>query len=172
MVLIKINIAPLGNIDQLLLDEIKKELRKRFKWSVDIIRPLEIPQNIFNKFRNQYESSLILEFLAKQFPDDHVLAVTDADVYTTGLNFIFGQAKLGRAALISTHRLAPTFYKDRINDKLHQERIVKESVHEIGHMLGLQHCREGGCIMSPSGTIRDIDNKSTEFCHMCELQLK
>ena len=155
-----------------MLDNIKRELRKKFKWSVDITNPLEIPQNIFNKFRNQYESSLTLEFLTKQFPDDHVVAITNSDLYIRGLNFIFGQAKIGKAMIVSTHRLAPTFYKDRGNEKLHQDRVLKECVHEIGHMFGLQHCKERGCIMSPSGTIKDIDNKSIEFCHMCELQLK
>lgn len=155
-----------------MLDNIKKELRKKFKWSIDVSNSLEIPNNIFNKFRNQYESTLVLEFLTKQFPDDHVIGITNFDLYTTGLNFIFGQAKLGKAALVSTHRLAPTFYRDRGNEKVYQYRTVKECIHEIGHMFGLQHCKEKGCVMSPSGTLRDIDTKTTDFCHMCELQLK
>lgn len=126
------------------------------------IRP---PEQSFNKFRQQYEANIILDHLEKNF-DEKVLAITDKDIYTSGLNYVFGLAKLkGKAAIVSIFRLMTA------DKELLKERLIKETIHEFGHVLGLQHCKEKGCVMNFSNNIRDIDNKTTEFCHMCQIAL-
>ncbi len=167
--LIRIGIVPLGKgIQPLVLQEIKKELKKTFAVPIEVLEEREIPLAAFNKFRGQYISDLLLEYLDKNI-EQTALAITDADLYTKGMNFIFGQAKLNRAAVISLNRLKPS---DRQANKLLLERAVKESIHEIGHILGLPHCNTKGCVMTFSTTIKAVDEKGKEFCHMCEIQLK
>ena len=72
-------------------------------------------------------------------PGDRVLAVTDVDLFIPVLTFVYGEAQLGgRAAVVSTARLsveprAPT-------TPAVARRLVKETVHELGHTFGLLHC--------------------------------
>jgi archaemetzincin len=168
---IKLKIVPIGNVDQSVLQEIRKKLRERFKIAVEVVDSIEIPQNSFNRFRNQYSGDTILENLEKSF-NDKVIGITNTDIYTDKLNFIFGQAKIkGNVCIVSLFRLHPRFYNQPVNDKVFIERAAKESIHEFGHMIGLQHCKEEGCVMNFSNSIKDVDNKTDKFCYMCELQL-
>jgi len=98
------------------------------------------------------------------------LGVASFDLYVPGMNFVFGEARLlGRVSVISTYRLKPLLSDDYI---LFQERVVKEAVHEIGHMLGMRHCTDHSCVMYFSESIIDTDRKSSEFCRNCRSELK
>jgi len=168
---VRLTIVILGKVDPILVDYVKKGLRAKFKIPVEIGNDIRAPEGSFNRFRQQYESNIILNDLEKNF-DDKVLAITNNDIYTAGLNYVFGLAKLkGKAAIVSTFRLNPEMYNSPANIELLKERLLKESMHEFGHVLGMQHCKEQGCIMNASNNIRDIDNKSLDFCHMCQIEL-
>ncbi len=91
-----------------------------------------------------------------------VVGICDCDAYVEGLNFVFGLAlpELG-VATVYTRRL-------RSRDHgLYSYRLAKEVVHEAGHILGLGHCPEKGCVMSFSNTLDDVDRKSHRFCDKC-----
>ena len=47
------------------------------------------------------------------------------------------------------------------------ERLLKESLHELGHTYGLRHCPDYTCVMSSSNGVERIDLKSAEFCPAC-----
>ena len=99
-----------------------------------------------------------------------MLGVTAIDLYVPGMSFVFGEARCpDRAAVISTRRLKPHHVRDT---KLLGERVHKEAVHEIGHMLGLKHCPNGPCVMYFSEHIRDTDSKNAFFCKECRSELK
>jgi Peptidase family M54 len=51
----------------------------------------------------------------------------------------------------------------RVSELFHK-RLLKESVHEIGHTLLLSHCEDYGCAMSPSHGVEWIGLKSRRFC--------
>jgi archaemetzincin len=78
------------------------------------------------------------------------------------MNYVFGEARCpGRVAVISTYRL-------KTNElKLLEARVVKEAVHETGHMLGLRHCPRPSCVMYFSERLADTDRKMESFCSEC-----
>ena len=52
-----------------------------------------------------------------------------------------------------------------------EERILKETIHELGHTFGLKHCHNN-CVMRFSNSLADTDKKPVKFCASCLKQLK
>ncbi len=128
-------------------------------------------QCAYNGRRRQYDSRIILERLSKALEAlaavDKLLTLVDVDLYTAGLNFVFGQAQcLGRFAVVSTYRLRPEFYGAG-DGAVFVSRVKKEMVHELGHTFGVQHCGDPRCVMFFSNNILDTDRKGDRFCGRC-----
>ncbi len=67
-----------------------------------------IPEEAFQSHRGQYDVGLVLKYLAQlPFPrQSRVLAVTDVDLCTPILTFVYGEAELGLSlAIVSDFRL-------------------------------------------------------------------
>jgi archaemetzincin len=130
-------------------------------------------EEAYNSRRNQYHSTRILALLEGEIERLRVvklLGVADFDLYVPGMNFVFGEARCpGRVGIISTRRLKP-HSPNAIG--LFRERVVKEAVHEIGHMLGLRHCANELCTMHFSERLLDTDRKRAELCGDCNSKLK
>lgn len=167
--------------------EIPKEFIQKLAWEIKItyssiiekciIGPdIGVPPLAYNKTRRQYDADMILDrVLYRILEDCKVLVVLDVDLYTPShdLNFIFGQAQLGgMVALVSIHRLNPKFYREKDDDRLFLERIIKEAVHEVGHALGLGHCINTACVMCFSNNISDVDRKGASPCEICQGKLQ
>jgi predicted Zn-dependent protease len=100
------------------------------------------------------------------------LVVTEVDLFIPMLSFIYGQAQLGGpAAIVSLARLRQEFYDLPADAGLLGERARKESLHELGHTLGLVHCHDAGCVMSLATNIRQVDLKSGDYCRLCRALL-
>ena len=167
-----LKIVPLGEIDQEIIDFIENEIKKTFKLTVDSLFPREIPEEAYNPFRMQYDATKILIWLRNKFTSK-VLGIIEKDIYADNLNFIFGEAEFnGKIAVVSLARLNPEFYREKFDEKLFKERIVKEVFHELGHLFGLEHCKNPKCVMSFSNTILDVDRKSKYFCESCKKKLQ
>lgn len=101
-----------------------------------------------------------------------MLALTDVDLFTPGLNFVFGQAQCpGKIALVSIYRLDPAKYGALPNPTLLLERATKEAIHELGHTFGLRHCLNPRCVMAFSNSIIEVDEKTAKFCARCKSRL-
>jgi len=132
---------------------------------------MPIPKEAYNQERRQYHSTRILakmiEYVEKS-DIDSVLGVTTVDLYVPSLNFVFGEAHCpGKVAIISLFRLTPEFYGQSADKQLFYERAVKEAVHEVGHTMGLGHCKNSSCVMFFSNSILDTDRKESTFCEKC-----
>lgn len=119
-----------------------------------------------NRIRGQVNAARFLESIGTApRGDDLMLLVIAEDIYIDGFNFCFGLA-YGRSAVVSVYRLRS---RDR---QLYLSRVRKEVVHEVGHMLGLRHCRDPGCVMFFSNSIEDTDRKGEALCRRCAASLQ
>jgi archaemetzincin len=134
------------------------------------------PPSAYNSVRRQYISDIILRLVeeaVEHFGYDAGLGVAGFDAYTPGLNFVFGQALLGRGvAVVYTPRLRQEFYGLQPDPQLYRERLLKEAMHELGHALGLEHCPIPGCVMNFSNSIVEVDAKKPAYCRSCSRKLR
>lgn len=168
-----IEIIQFGDIDAHLLQNMCREVEIVFGECAVSGKKLQVPKEYFDEKRKQYDSKYFLEVLtehAKNSNAEKILGITDEDLFTPGLNFIFGQAYMnGRICIISMHRLNPRFYRARENGALLLERCTKEALHELGHCFGLEHCSDRRCVMVFSNSITDVDKKTKKFCEKCRI---
>lgn len=152
---------------------IAEALRTAYRKEVEIeFFPNLISEEFFNVGRGQYDAWKIVQYYRRIFHDDvYTLLVTDKDLYAAGLNFVFGLAWRG-VAVISTHRLRQEFYGYPPNRELFLKRVVKEAVHEAGHLHGLTHCSDKSCVMAFSNSIIDTDRKTHRLCKKCLAKLR
>jgi len=156
------------------LDYLASQMPQIFSCSIEIRKPLPKPEYAYNRGRNQYYADLILEKLQRGDwkEGEKMLGIVDLDLYTPGLNFIFGEASLnGKVAIIALPRLRQEFYGLPDDKDLYYERALKEAVHELGHTFGLNHCKNKKCVMYFSNSLYDTDRKGKEFCRDCRKKL-
>jgi archaemetzincin len=93
----------------------------------------------------------------------------DVDLFIPVLTFVFGEAQLnGSCAVVSTARLKHEFYGLPADDGQFVHRVEKEVIHELGHTLGLYHCRNFECVMRSSTYVEEIDLKKARMCIDCK----
>jgi predicted Zn-dependent protease len=105
-----------------------------------------------------------------------IIALTDLPIYSSSddnILFLFGETHLKhRCGVISTLKLKEQFYDRQKDNLLFEQRVIKETVHEIGHLLiGFTHCDEESCVMRFSKDIDGIDKKSYYLCETCKSKL-
>jgi archaemetzincin len=171
---LKIKLVSVGTLPPPLLSFLQEGLARELSADVRMAENLPLPASC-PEGRRQYPGEPFLQTLvaARQSGDEVILGVTGVDLFVSGLNFVFGLADpCSRVAVISLARLYPEFYGQPRNPQLFKERVLKEAVHEIGHILGLGHCLDPACIMFFSNTLTDTDRKGPGFCKLCRERLK
>jgi len=128
-------------------------------------------QFAFDNRRNQWDSFKLLEWILDNFNPTRgtkILGILDVDAYSAGFDFVFGEAFYrGRVAAVYLARLRQEFYGLDPNPSLFYGRLVKEAIHELGHVFGLRHCKNSRCVMHFSTSLLDIDTKRKNFCSDC-----
>lgn len=160
-------------MDRILAGELQQMVRRLvdlcpFKFKA--IDGLESPSSAYEPGRSQYQVTKILEKLLGVMPVDalKLVGITDLDLCTPVLTFVFGAAQLdGRVAVVSRRRLKPEFYGLPEDQELMTIRLTKEFLHELGHCFGLVHCEDPGCVMFFSNSVLIIDYKEERFCKSC-----
>jgi archaemetzincin len=174
-VLVQIAVVPVGSFPIDLAIEIAAGIKERVPIPVEVqvsTWRLTPPLTLYSWSRMQFRARELLEYIASRVPGLRppkrlALGLSEADAYISGLNFVFGLASppLG-AAIVFTARLKTE------NIALYKSRLLKESLHEIGHLLGLEHCPTPGCVMNFSNSVTDVDRKSDSFCERCRVKLR
>jgi archaemetzincin len=175
----KIGILSIGKVDSQIIERIRESLNTIFPKTTlaPMTKPLPTPEEAYDEKRQQYNTDIMLDRIRnhteKEKNLDKILAIADCDIFAPRLSFVFGKAEYpGKIALISLHRLRQEFYGKNPNTELFLERSVKESVHELGHTLGLRHCPNPFCVMYFSNSIFETDRKQSLFCSKCYTRIE
>ena len=64
------------------------------------------------------------------------------------------------------------FYGLDRDDALLSQRLLKESVHEIGHTFDLHHCQDYRCAMASAHAVEWIDLRESAFSESCRSQVE
>jgi len=163
-------LVAIGELDQKVIKILKEDLNKLFGKQVWIGKGMPEPYYAFNKKREQYLSTMILNALMNEkeyTPFEKILGIVDHDLYVPELNFVFGEASQ-RVAVISLTRLRQEFYNLPQDQSLFHKRALTEAVHELGHTYRLGHCGNSRCVMFFSNSLIDTDRKGFEFCPKCK----
>ena len=171
----KIILIPLTRINSHILKILKQSLEQTFNCPAEIKAQISSLDYAYEPKRKQYLAPLLLSTLRgfKMEPGDRCLGIVDVDLYSSGLNFVFGEADVGSAvAIISLYRLRQECYGLPQDKGLFQDRAIKEAVHELGHTYYLSHCRDIKCVMHFSNSLTDTDIKGASFCQKCQQKLR
>ena len=166
---IKLQLQPIGEVDRETLNILASRLKTIFG-IVEILEPIPLMKSAFNSHRNQYLSDDFLKEV-KHISSEYILGVTEVDLYTHNLNFVFGQASLiDRVGVFSFARYDPLFYGQRRSEyykKVLLLRSCKVLAHETGHMFGLYHCIFYQCCLNGSNHLKESDSRPILLCPVC-----
>jgi archaemetzincin len=163
-----LDLVPMGRVDMTAVSVIAANLQAILGLNTQILPVQPEPVHAFLARRGQYDAGKILHALAA-VPDGSLfrLAVVTVDIYTPILTFVFGESQLGgKAAVISLFRTQSENMDKNYN------RAAKIAIHEIGHLLGIVHCRTPDCLMGFSSNLEKLDSLPLRFCQACEFEAR
>jgi len=170
-----VHLLPVGRVDASLLQDLCAAIPRTLHVACEIL-PVELdPAPSYHTERQQYHSSELLRRMQPLVRPQawRMLAVADVDLYIPILKYVFGEAQMGGpTAVISAFRLRQEFYGLDRDDILLSQRLLKVSVHELGHTLHLPHCQDYRCVMASSHAVEWIDLRDHTMCESCQSQVE
>jgi archaemetzincin len=179
-------IQPVGELNaeqQRTIKQMREYAAAFFQLPVRVSSPIPLPDasrgqgTAAQAGGKQYRSGAILEALKKRLPPDAAayFAIVGVDLYTEGLNYIFGQGDFAeRVGVYSLVRYFPEFWKKkrRLGDeRLALRRSCQVLNHEVGHVMGMWHCVFYRCSMNGANTLGDADAAPLDYCPVCHRKL-
>lgn len=165
-----VELVKVGALPPTLVSDLREDLEAYLHCDVRIGGFLLDPESAFDPERRQYSALAILEGLLEPplAPGGRRFAVTSRDLFLPVFTHVFGTAQLqGSVGVASIYRLRPEFSGAPRHSGLLRDRLLKEVLHELGHTLGLVHCRFPWCAMAVSRLPEHIDLKDPGFCDAC-----
>jgi archaemetzincin len=169
-----VHLLPVGKMEPSLLEDLRRNIPQYFGVACDIL-PLELdPAPAYHIERQQYHSSELLQRMQALAGAERwrLIGITGVDLYIPILKYVFGEAQMGGpCAIVSFHRLRQEFYGLDRDDALLSQRLLKESIHELGHTFHLHHCHDYHCAMASAYAVEWIDLRESTFCESCRSQV-
>lgn len=174
----KITIIPYGEMGPDIAERLVDGLNRVCHASASLGAARPLPPGAFDQARRQYATRAFLDDLRDHVRNatgkgvDLPIGLAAVDLFVSRMSFVFGEADPeSGTALISALRLRPEYYQHPADEGLLDERLLKEAIHEHGHVAGFSHCSDPRCIMHFSNTIEDTDCKDRRLCPRCAADL-
>jgi len=166
-------VVPLGDVPDNAVESTVSALKEAFNLPVETGASTALPRSAYYEPRDRFRADKLIPFLKTLgYPTDRkVVGVTNFDISTTARGQydwgVFGLGSLGgETCIVSTFRLTGPGSKSPV------ERLADVVVHEVGHTLGLPHCKTPKCLMSDAGgSIKTVDTSTGRFCTSCRGKL-
>jgi archaemetzincin len=164
---------PLGVFNDSLAKRLQDEIQRSLSVKAILMPAIGLPSNAWYAPRHRYWADSILLLLKPlhNIKDNYTLGITEEDISTKkdlqpnwgvmGLGF-----QPGNCCVVSTYRL----YKYPQTQKQLLEKLLKVSLHELGHNFGLPHCINKNCIMTDAKGKDNLTNE-IDFCPVCRKML-
>lgn len=168
-------LQPLGNVDEKLLALMRRFAEAAYNRPCKVAKPQELPSSAYDTRRKQYRAGELLSLLKDLAPTGaaKVVGITEKDIFTRQMNFIFGLADVrGKPCVVSTCRLHQSFWGEPENDVLLYRRALKILYHELGHTFGMDHCDKIRCAMCYHNSLPELDVSYICFCPSCTRKLE
>lgn len=182
---ITISLLPLGNVSVQALDSISAAIKNEYHFDVSILPEINIPEKFFVNVKSpRYRADSLIKYLRTTIPDtvDYIMGITEQDISVTKTDEngniknpeskyadwgVFGFGYVGNSSsIISSFRIKNT------DEKIFFSRIQKIALHELGHNLGLPHCKNKMCVMCDAAeTIHTIDRVNKALCENCRAKI-
>ncbi len=164
-------LVPVGGVSFDLVVWLRREVGARLPGGLRVLvfpSRVYLPLTVYDYDRRQFDALRVNSLLAGMFGEVlskgwRVVGIVSGDGYVDGLNFVFGLADPeSGVASVYTWRL-----RGDGHGGLFWVRTLKVTVHEIGHLYGLGHCGNPGCVMRFSNSLEELDSKGDTFCPAC-----
>jgi archaemetzincin len=163
-----IHVTPLGDVDNKHLELVKTCIKTFYGFNCIIDNKEPLTEDLLTKSKTRYEANKII---AKYKSNKNILLVTNVDIahFNRAKNIkeygIIGLGyRPGTTCVVSTFRIKKTT-KEKFTD-----RLIKVTLHEVGHNLGIPHCTfNKKCLMNDAnGTVKQIDQEKIWLCDNCK----
>jgi archaemetzincin len=169
----EILLQPVGLVPVNVTGVLQKMLTQQFRSLKFVLaaRSLALPTHLLDTSRNQFRSPQIISWIEENCRENgfhKILGICDAIAYSGRLNFVFGEAQLdGMVAVVYLNMFRSELEGSRASEELFLQRALKETVHELGHIFGLEHCTQRTCAMYFSNSLAETDFKKNAMCDSC-----
>ncbi len=163
-------LQPLGKYDKKMVAAAKRGVVHVFGFKVEVLPDRPMPKAAWYAPRKRWRADKLLDYLREEVRPGtsctYIVGVTKQDISTTkGEHKDWGILGLGEvggvAAVASSYRTHKRLKKPHTATR----RFVKVVNHEIGHVMGLPHFSQPGCLMNDAeGTVDTVDTEHGALC--------
>jgi archaemetzincin len=154
-------------VDDLSIQVVAANLQALMDLTTDILAAQPVCAAAFMEARRQYDAVTLIRHLAAEMDGPGLgLGLTGSDLGTPILTYVLGESQLGgRVAVVSGYRLTGDGLQRMLN------RLIKVSLHEMAHVLGLGHCFQPRCLMRSPRNVSQLDDLPLRFCKTCRYEI-
>jgi predicted Zn-dependent protease len=121
----------------------------------------EIPEKAYEKERKKYYAGTLLDYIETLKPAGSlgIIGFVNEQIFAGPSPFVdgIGLPDSGTAVVSLAQIKNPDYY-------IFRRRTFSEALHELGHVVGLDHDVQPYCVMQETHELGQLDARATDFC--------